>query len=840
MKKNLVLLLTALYYMSCRSTSFVPVSEASESFEEVRFLDTLYVSPEAEEPDPPKQIFQSTPEKKMDLIHFDLNINLDWDKKQVLGNAILTLTPFLYPLDTLLLDAKNFDIHQIKILPNEIVGNYFYDSTVIRIPLFTPKAYLDTFKVEISYTAKPNTFNQGLFFIEADTLKGKAKQIWTQGETSWNSRWFPTIDHPNERSTHDIFITVDENMKTLSNGVLINSVLKEPGKKTDHWSMATAHAPYLTAIIAGDFSVFNDVWNGIPLSYYVDPDFKDDAPFIFNHTPEMLSFFSEILDYPYPWPSYAQVVVRDYISGAMENTTAVTFGEFVQKSKGDLFGNHNDNIVAHEMIHHWFGDLVTCESWSNLPLNEGFANYGEYLWLEHKYGKDIADEHLLKERKGYFQESSFKKRAVIDYYYSDAEDMFDAHSYNKAGAILHMLRKYLGDYAFFKALNHYLKINSFNSVEIDDLRLAFERISGKDLRWFFDQWYLSPGHPEIEYSSIYDASNDILSLEFWQKQDNPFILPMDIEFVFQDTTIRRSVIIEEKNQVFEFSLPDLPLVVIPDPSGDLLVEFKTFPAADEILEVLKNSNHTIPQILAFENLIASDNDSAILSGFDLIFANSKTSMLLLALDEIPQDLISRFENRLAALAVENEDPLIRSKAWENIKLGELRGYESLAKKSIALDTSNLVIGAALSYLFKQNADVAVSFANDLENKNSDILTGVLGNIYAGSGNSDFLEFFEKNLYKIADYQSPDFFSGYAQLSILTGPQQLIKSIETFKSYGLNPYFSIWKRFSATQALAFIRNTLSDNAEISDLINQALNEIIQNEKEERLLFIYKQF
>jgi len=212
----------------------------------------------------------------------------------------------------------------------------------------------------------------------------------------------------------------------------------------------------------------------------------------------------------------------------------------------------------------------------------------------------------------------------------------------------------------------------------------------------------------------------------------------------------------------------------------------------------------------------------------------------LALDEIPQDLVLRFENRLATLAYENEDPLIRAKAWENINIGDLAGYESLAKKSISLDSSNLVIGAALSYLFKQSPDVALSFAKELENNNSDILTAVLGNIYSVSGNSDFLEFFEKNLYKIADYQSPDFFSGYAQLSILTGPEQLIKSIDTFKSYGLNPYFSIWKRFSATQSLALIRNSLRDNAEISDLINQALNEIIQNEKEERLLFIYKQF
>ena len=178
---------------------------------------------------------------------------------------------------------------------------------------------------------------------------------------------------------------------------------------------------------------------------------------IFSNTKEMLTFFSEKLGMDYPWDKYAQIVVRDYVSGAMENTTGVIFGKFVQKTERELIDNHNENIIAHELIHHWFGDLVTCESWANLALNESFANYGEYLWLEYKYGKDEADHHMHRELGGYLYTSDRNMHDLVNFNYHDREDMFDAHSYNKGGCILHSLRNYIGDEAFFAGLNMYLK-----------------------------------------------------------------------------------------------------------------------------------------------------------------------------------------------------------------------------------------------------------------------------------------------------------------------------------------------------------------------------------------------
>ena len=178
----------------------------------------------------------------------------------------------------------------------------------------------------------------------------KPQQIWTQGETEWNSKWFPTIDKPNERCTQEMYITVEDKFKTLSNGVLVNSIKNEDGTRTDFWKMAQPHAPYLFMIAVGEFAVVQDKWEGIPLDYYVEPEYERSARAIFGNTVEMLDFFSSKLGIKYPWAKYAQIVVRDYVSGAMENTTSVIFGDFVQKHEEDLIDNNNDRIVAHELF----------------------------------------------------------------------------------------------------------------------------------------------------------------------------------------------------------------------------------------------------------------------------------------------------------------------------------------------------------------------------------------------------------------------------------------------------------------------------------------------------------
>src|SRR5690554_2194528 len=334
--------------------------------------------------------------------------------------------------------------------------NYLYnDAQFLRIKLDRTYTKDQSYDVVIDYIAKPEekeiegssaiSSDKGLYFINPKgENKNQMPHIWTQGEPEASSVWFPTIDRPNQNTTQEIYMTVEDKYKTLSNGALISSTQNEDGTRTDYWKQDLPHAPYLFMMAVGEFAVVKDSYTlpddtEIPVHYFVEPEWEEHAQAIFGATPEMIDFYSDLLGVEYKWDKYHQIVVRDYVSGAMENTGAVVFGDFVYKTKRALIDSDNHSIIAHELFHHWFGNLVTCESWSNLPLNEAFANYAEYLWDEHYHGRDHADYVAEKEADGYFQSSKQTGyHDMIWFDYNDKEDMFDAHSYNKGGRVLQM------------------------------------------------------------------------------------------------------------------------------------------------------------------------------------------------------------------------------------------------------------------------------------------------------------------------------------------------------------------------------------------------------------------
>ncbi|HRU61309.1 MAG TPA: M1 family metallopeptidase [Bacteroidia bacterium] len=361
----------------------------------------------------------------------------------------------------------------------------------------------------------------------------KPTQLWSQGETAHNSVWFPTLDVPNQKMTQEIYLTVDTSFVTLSNGLLLSQQLNGNGTRTDYWKQSLPAPPYLTMIGVGRWSVTRERWNNIELSYYTDPAYAPYARRIFGKTAEMLDFFSEKLGYPFVWEKYAQVCVHEYISGAMENATAVVHGTGIQQDPRQQLDYDYEDVIAHELIHHWFGDLVTCASWSNVVLNEGFANYGEYLWREHAYGSDDADRLNIEDLSSYLAATSKSDPPAVRYRYEDAEDLFDAVSYNKGGRILHLLRRQIGDDAFFASLKLYLQRHAFGNAEVDDFRQAVEEVTGEDLHWFFDQWYFRPGRPILNVDYAWDESARTMSVMLEQQQSMeehaPYRLPMLID-----------------------------------------------------------------------------------------------------------------------------------------------------------------------------------------------------------------------------------------------------------------------------------------------------------------------
>jgi len=598
-KKLFGYLLAILCLASCSTSKQLSDVQPSEPVIEVdvtefRQLDTMVIS--AGKPDLLKKAkdyelpaYAPTYSLKNDLVHTRLDLSFDWSKQQVIGKAELVVKPYFYPTNKLQLSAKGFEILKIMLPTGEELA-YEYDGNVLDIQLNREYKKTENYKVIIKYIAKPTEgeiggsaaiiSEQGLFFVNHDGAdKNKPMQIWTQGETEWNSRWFPTIDHPNERCTQEMYLTVQDRFKTLSNGVLKSSTKNTNGTRTDYWKMDLPHAPYLFMIAIGEYAVVNDTWEGIPVDYYVEPAYKPYAREIFNHTPEMLTYFSDMLGVRYPWPKYSQVIVRDFVSGAMENTTGVIFGEFVQKTDRELIDDDNDYIVAHELFHHWFGDYVTCESWSNLTMNEGFANYSEYLWFEHKYGKDRADHHRINELNGYLGSvATGGEHPLIWFAVSDSEEMFDAHSYNKGGLVLHMLRNYVGDEAFFASLNKFLVDNAYTAVEAHDLRLSFEEVTGQDLNWFFNQWYFEAGHPQLTIDYGYDAVTKMTSVTIEQTQDPerfPAIFQLPIGIDIYETAgkpTRQQVMMTQRKQTFTFPVNQEPALINVDGDKVLLAE----------------------------------------------------------------------------------------------------------------------------------------------------------------------------------------------------------------------------------------------------------------------------
>ncbi|MFD2788010.1 M1 family metallopeptidase [Hymenobacter rubripertinctus] len=535
--------------------------------------------------------YRASARKINSLVHTKLDVSFDYAKRQLLGKEWVTLQPFAYATDSLRLDAKGMDIKSVTMVGSGGAKTlkYQYDGEQLNITLDRLYAPGQQYTVYLEYVAKPEelkakgsaaiTDAKGLYFINPDSTEaGKPRQIWTQGETESSSAWFPTIDKPNQKTTSEISLTVPARYVTLSNGALVSQKPAGPGLRTDTWKMELPHSPYLFMMAVGDFKITKDTWRGKEVNYYLEPKYAPFAKQIFGNTPEMLEFFSQRLGVEYAWNKYAQIVVRDYVSGAMENTSATLHGEFLQKDAREALDAeyaNGESVIAHELFHQWFGDLVTAESWSNLTVNESFADFSEALWAEHKYGQEAADAHAYQYMRNYLRSPRDAQKDLVRFHYADKEDMFDLVSYQKGGQILNMLRNYLGDDVFFGGLKKYLTDNKFGNGEAHQLRLAMEAVSGQDLNWFFNQWYFNAGHPvaNIEYS--YDQLNKQQLVTITQIQPGTvFQLPMAVEVYVNGKPERHQIVMDQRTQTFRFPAASKPNLVNVDADKVLLWQKK--------------------------------------------------------------------------------------------------------------------------------------------------------------------------------------------------------------------------------------------------------------------------
>ncbi|SDM17614.1 aminopeptidase N [Daejeonella rubra] len=538
---------------------------------------------------PGSTVYRGSYSRTNDIINTRLDLSFDWDSAYVHGKATILAKPYFYATDQLLLNANGFRINTVSLVNSydKKPLRYSYDGKILSVTLDKVYKRDQNYTVFIDYVAMPNKLkvgedisssgDRGIYFVNKDGKdKNKPRQIWTQGETECNSNWFPTINDPQEKMTQELNITVPNEFVSLSNGSLEFSSMNGDGTRTDSWRQEQAHSTYLTMLAIGNFTITKDKWRDKEVSYYTEPAYASTARLVFGNTPEMMEFFSVKLGVDYPWDKYSQIVVRDFVSGAMENTSATVLYEGLNMSEGQYLDQNHEDIIAHELFHHWFGDLVTAESWANLPLNESFATYGEYLWDEFKHGRDQADFKGLQDLSAYISNKSKEDEDVIRFNYADREHMFDEISYQKGGRILHMLRKTVGDEAFFKALHLYLTRNAYKTAEIHDLRLVFEEVTGTDLNWFFKQWFLASGHPVLNIQNNFDPEKKEVSITIRQNQDlskTPlYRIPMAIDIYLNGKVERKEIVLDKQKQSFIFPVAGLPDLVNVDAEKYILAE----------------------------------------------------------------------------------------------------------------------------------------------------------------------------------------------------------------------------------------------------------------------------
>ncbi|MBC8082772.1 MAG: M1 family peptidase [Hymenobacter sp.] len=704
---------------------------------------------------PAATAYRATERRVNDLVHTKLDVRFDYAKRYLYGKEWVTLKPHAYPTDSLRLDAKGMDIKAVALMDGEKQQKlkFDYDQNNLRINLGKSVAPGTAYTVYIEYTAKPDELKaqgsaaisdaKGLYFINPDsTEKGKPVQIWTQGETEASSAWFPTIDRPNQKTTSEISLTVPSKYVTLSNGALVSQKPAEAGLRTDTWKMDLPHAPYLFMLAVGDFKVYKETWRGKEVSYYLEPKYAPFAKQIFGNTPDMLEFFSTRLGVEFPWNKYAQIVVRDYVSGAMENTTATLHGEFVQMTDRELLDREyqNESVIAHELFHQWFGDYVTAESWSNLTVNESMADFSEGLYAEHRYGADAGDSHNHRNLRNYLASPPDADKNLVRFHYDDKEQMFDLVSYQKGGAILDMLRTYLGDDVFFGGLRKYLQDNALGNGEAHQMRLAMEAVSGQDLNWFYNQWYFGAGHPvaTVEYS--WDAAKKEQAVTVKQTQPGPvFQLPFAIDYYVNGKARRQRVLMTEATQTFRMPLGSKPELVNVDAEKTLLWQLTN---AKPVAEFAYQYAHAPLYLDRREALLAAAKEqktspaarALLLSGLRDKFGNLR-SVALERLDLDDQAVAKAAAPALRKLAAtEKETPVLANTLVALAKLKDKRDTR-LFTQQLTTSNSYAVQGAALRALATTDPVQALAKAKPFEAAEQQALIQAVTEVYAKAGST---------------------------------------------------------------------------------------------------------
>jgi aminopeptidase N len=562
-------------------------------------------------PDSPDR-FKYAPDREINILHLALDVTPDFKQRTVEGSATFRFKPIAKPVRELKLDAVDLNIRSVT--STEKIQGYQSTSENVIVTFVDAIPADKEASITIAYQAEPTL---GLYFRTPEMgYKEGDTHLFSQGEEIEARHWYPCFDSPNQKFTSEVTCHVPDGMVVVSNGRLVSQEKDAPtGLVAVHWSQEKPHANYLITLVAGYFKKLEDRHKDVPLAFYALPSDFDQAANSFRDTKAIMAFFEEEIGVPYPWAKYDQICVNDFVAGGMENTSATTLTD------GTLFTAATENIrdsrslVAHEMAHQWFGDLVTCKDWSHIWLNEGFATYYETLFEGRKNGHDAWLYDLYGNARQVLDQPN-DTNAIVRRNYDSPGEMFGYLAYPKGAWVLHMLRSQLGADLYRRCIRTYLEWHQFANVTTEDLRAVIEELSGRSYDQFFDQWLYHAHHPELDVSYSWDEKTKLAKISIKQTQKISenillFNFPLTIRFNSKSGAIDRSIDVKEKEQDFYFPLDAAPESVRLDPEYTLLAKI-TFNVPNAMLYAqLANKSDVIGRLRAIEQLSTKTDKQSV-------------------------------------------------------------------------------------------------------------------------------------------------------------------------------------------------------------------------------------
>jgi aminopeptidase N len=559
------------------------------------------------------------PDRPCDIVHIALTLQLDIAQQSLQGTCATTVRAVQEAVPGIMLDAVDLQIAQVRQAGGGALA-YDYDGQRLRVTFPEPLQRGAPATVEVDYSVtKPRL---GLYFIVPDAAyPHKPVQVWSQCQDEDARYWFPCFDAPNEKATTEMTVTVPQPYFALSNGTLLSTTRDEvTGTITYHWLQDQPHSTYLMTLVVGEFSERTEMVDSLPVQWYVTPGREDDGQRAFGDTPEMVRFFSQKLGVPYPWNKYAQIAVSDFVFGGMENTTATTQTDLTLHDARAHLDFSSNGLVAHELAHQWFGNLLTCKHWSHAWLNEGFATYFDALFHEHHRGLDEFRYCMHQNAKAYFREDGEEyRRPIVTNVYKEPIDLFDHHLYEKGSLVLHMLRYMLGDEAFWDSLRQYVTANRYQVVETVDFERAIETATGRNLQAFFQQWVYKGGHPEYQVEFAWDDTTRIATVTVRQQQQTSiehgvetplFDMPVQLLFALSEGEGASAeqgpsvfpLRVHEQLHTFHIALPAKPRWMSFDPGNWILKTLRLKVPKDMLIAQLQHDPDSMGRIYAAEAL----------------------------------------------------------------------------------------------------------------------------------------------------------------------------------------------------------------------------------------------